>query len=107
MKFLGLTAELVSENLGVGAGRRGVLADDDLFVGALDHGGEGGSAGVVESAFGIEGGLAHATTVTKKRNRVTLFTQSLLTPVPPTTGHPYYRSPLLPVTPVTGNPCDR
>ncbi len=52
---LGLAAQLVAEDLGIGPGGGGVLADDDLFVGAVDHGGEGGAAAVVVGAFPDQG----------------------------------------------------
>jgi hypothetical protein len=45
----------VAEDLGVGAGGGDVLAGDDLFVGVLGHGGEGGAAEVVVGAFLGEG----------------------------------------------------
>jgi hypothetical protein len=52
---LGLAAQLVSEDFGVGTGGGDVLAGDDLFPGAVDHGGEGGAAAVVVGAFVVEG----------------------------------------------------
>ncbi|GAA3228995.1 hypothetical protein GCM10020256_41690 [Streptomyces thermocoprophilus] len=47
---LGLAAQPVAEDLGVGTGGGDVLADDDLPVRAFHHGGEGGSADVVVGA---------------------------------------------------------
>lgn len=68
VQLLGLAAQLVSEHFGVGSRGGGVLADDDLFVGALDHRGEGGAAEVVVVAFldeGTEiGGIGHRTRIT-------------------------------------------
>jgi hypothetical protein len=68
VQLLGLAAQLVPEHFGVGPGGGGVLADDDLFVGALDHRGEGGAAEVVVVAFldeGAEiGGSGHRTRIT-------------------------------------------
>ncbi len=45
--LLGTAAQPVPEHLGVRPRRGDVLPDDDLFPRALDHGGEGGAAGVV------------------------------------------------------------
>lgn len=53
---LGVAAQPVSQDLGVGAGGGDVLAGDDLEVGALDHRGEGGTAGVVVGALAAQGG---------------------------------------------------
>ncbi|MFB7195170.1 hypothetical protein [Streptomyces sp. NPDC056240] len=68
VQLLGLAAQLVPEHFGVGPGGGGVLADDDLFVGALDHRGEGGAAEVVVVAFldeGTEiGRIGHRTRIT-------------------------------------------
>jgi hypothetical protein len=69
-------AQLVPENFGIGAGGGHVLADDDLFTGALDHRGEGGPAALVVGAFLVEGvlkgrlGRGHSTERTRKRDRV-------------------------------------
>ncbi|GAA3139245.1 hypothetical protein GCM10017687_64860 [Streptomyces echinatus] len=52
---LGLAAQAVAEDLGVGSGGGDVLADDDLFGGSLDHRGEGRAAGVVVGALGVQG----------------------------------------------------
>ncbi len=54
---LGLAAQPVAEDFGVGAGGGDVLSDDDLFGGALDHRGEGRTAGVVVGALGVQGVL--------------------------------------------------
>ncbi|CAM5642604.1 hypothetical protein SGRIM128S_09649 [Streptomyces griseomycini] len=70
-QLLGPAAQAVPEDLGVGAGGGDVLAGEDLLVGAVDHGGEGGAAAVVVGAFpgeGVrEGGLGrrHSTERTK------------------------------------------
>ncbi|GAA3843642.1 hypothetical protein GCM10022403_089510 [Streptomyces coacervatus] len=53
--MLGLAAQPVPEHFGVGTGGGDVLAGDDVFLGAFDHGGEGGAAAVVVSAFVMEG----------------------------------------------------
>jgi hypothetical protein len=52
---LGVAAEPVAEHLGVGSGGGDVLAGDDLVLGALDHGGEGGAGAVMVGAFVAEG----------------------------------------------------
>jgi hypothetical protein len=52
---LGLTPEPVPEHLGVGPGGGDVLAGDDVLLGAVDHGGEGGTATVVMGALVVEG----------------------------------------------------
>ena len=51
----GLAAQSPAEHFGVGTGGGDVLADDDLLLGAVEHGGEGGTAGVVVGAFVGEG----------------------------------------------------
>ncbi len=53
--LLGLTAQLVPEDLGIGAGGGDVLTDDDLPLGPVDHGGEGGTATVVVDALAAQG----------------------------------------------------
>ncbi|MGW1500745.1 hypothetical protein ACWCQW_19550 [Streptomyces mirabilis] len=51
----GLAAQLPAEHFGVGTGGGDVLAGDDLLLGAVDHRGEAGPAGVVVGAFMGEG----------------------------------------------------
>lgn len=55
--LLGPAAQPVPEHFGVGTGGGDVLAGDDVFLGTVDHGGEGGAAGVVVGAFEVEGVL--------------------------------------------------
>ncbi|CAM5722049.1 hypothetical protein SALBM311S_01839 [Streptomyces alboniger] len=55
--LLGLAAQAVPENLGVGPGSGDVHTGDDVFLGPVDHGGEGGAATVVVAAFLAEGAL--------------------------------------------------
>lgn len=53
--LLGPAPQPIPEHFRVGTGGGDVLAGDDLFLSAFDHGGEGGAAGVVVGAFEVEG----------------------------------------------------
>lgn len=53
--LLGLTAQLIPEHFGVRPGGGDVLADDDLLLGPVDHGGKSGTATVAVDALAVEG----------------------------------------------------
>jgi hypothetical protein len=53
--LLGLTAQPVPEDFGIGPGGGDVLTDDDLLLCPVDHGGKGGTATVVVDALAMEG----------------------------------------------------
>jgi hypothetical protein len=54
-QLLGPAAQAVPEDLGVGPGGGDVLSCDDVLLGAVDQGGERGTATVVVIAFLLEG----------------------------------------------------